>query len=63
MKGGATMQIYKLYGCGMEYIKESELRLKFERNKANCPNGWASEYANFEDYLTKGKAGNWLVLV
>ena len=57
------MQIYKLYGCGMEYIKESELRLKFECNKANCPNGWASEYANFEDYLTKGKAGNWLVLV
>ena len=53
-------RIYLIFGCGHEYITESKLRERFERNKTNCPNGWASEYASFEDFLERGKKGHWL---
>ena len=53
-------RIYLIFGCGHEYITESKLRERFERNKTNCPNGWASEYASFEDFLERGKTGHWL---
>lgn len=46
--------MYKLYGCGKEYVTESELKRRFYMNLANNPlNGWACEYANFADYIKK----------